>query len=247
MKVAFVFKMKKLTTQEFIEKAQKIHGERYDYSKVDYKGAHSKVCIICPTHGEFWQKANNHTNGQNCPMCRFAAARTGDFGVGVLDKPLCAKKEKSERTWRQMLRRAYSEDFKRNSKAYEGVSVCEEWKTYSKFKEWFEEHYVEGWALDKDILIKGNKEYGPLACCYVPPQINSLFTKRTRGRGPYPIGVSMCRICTTSVRARCTTTMVASATPTTALACSSAMVATAQAMSARAVYVATSPHIRVSI
>lgn len=193
LKVAFVFKMKKLTTQEFIEKAQKIHGERYDYSKVDYKDAHSKVCIICPTHGEFWQKPNNHTNGQNCPMCRYASARTGGFGVGVLDKPLYAKKEKSERAWRQMLRRACSEDFKRNSKAYEGVSVCEEWKTYSKFKEWFEEHYVEGWALDKDILIKGNKEYGPQACCYVPPQINSLFTKRTRDRGPYPIGVTVCR------------------------------------------------------
>lgn len=193
LKIAFVFYMKKLTTQEFIEKAKKVHGERYDYSKVEYKDAHSKVCIICPIHGEFWQKPNNHTNGQNCPMCRFASARTGDFGAGILDKPLCSKKEKSEKVWRQMLRRACSENFKRTSKSYEGVSVCDEWKIYSKFKEWFNEHYVEGWTLDKDILVKGNKIYGPQTCCYVPPQINTLFTQRTRDRGPYPIGVTMCR------------------------------------------------------
>ena len=59
----------KLTTQEFIEKAQKVHGDKYDYSKVVYNGAHDKVCIICPEHGEFWMKPNNHLSGQNCPKC----------------------------------------------------------------------------------------------------------------------------------------------------------------------------------
>lgn len=185
--------MKKLTTEEFIKKAKSVHGERYDYSKVEYKEAHGKVCIICPIHGEFWQKANNHTNGQNCPKCRFVAARTGDFGTGVLDKPLLTKKEKPEKLWRLMLRRTCSEEFKRISPSYEGVSVCDEWKSYSKFKEWFDEYYVEGWVLDKDILVKGNKVYSPQTCSYVPPQINTLFTRRTRDRGPYPIGVTICR------------------------------------------------------
>ena len=62
-------KNQKLTTQEFIEKSKKIHGDKYDYSKVIYNGAHEKVCIICPEHGEFWQTPNNHLNGQNCPKC----------------------------------------------------------------------------------------------------------------------------------------------------------------------------------
>lgn len=60
---------KKNTVDEFIEKAKKVHGDRYDYSKVEYKGSKTKVCIVCPEHGEFWQKPNNHLNGQNCPSC----------------------------------------------------------------------------------------------------------------------------------------------------------------------------------
>ena len=61
--------MRKLTTQEFIEKAKKIHGDKYDYSKVEYIKSGLKVCIICPKHGEFWQIANSHLQGQGCPEC----------------------------------------------------------------------------------------------------------------------------------------------------------------------------------
>ena len=61
--------VKKLTTEGFIEKSKLIHGDRYDYSKVNYVGNKIKVCIICPIHGEFWQKPNAHLNGQGCPNC----------------------------------------------------------------------------------------------------------------------------------------------------------------------------------
>ena len=57
------------TKEVFIERAQKKHGNRYDYSKVDYKGAEIPVCIICPIHGEFWQNANSHLRGSGCPIC----------------------------------------------------------------------------------------------------------------------------------------------------------------------------------
>lgn len=56
-------------TKIFIERAKKIHGNKYDYSKVEYKYAREKVCIICPTHGEFWQTPNHHLNGSGCPKC----------------------------------------------------------------------------------------------------------------------------------------------------------------------------------
>lgn len=56
-------------TQEFIEKAKRIHGDKYDYSKVDYKDAKTKVCIICPKHGEFYQTPDRHLRGQGCPKC----------------------------------------------------------------------------------------------------------------------------------------------------------------------------------
>ncbi len=60
----------KLSTNDFIEKSREIHGNRYDYSKVEYNGNFNKVCIICPKHGEFWQYANQHMQGRGCPHCR---------------------------------------------------------------------------------------------------------------------------------------------------------------------------------
>ena len=59
---------------DFIKKANEKHDDKYDYSKVKYVGAHTKVCIICPGHGEFWQTPNNHTNGQGCPKCGHIAS-----------------------------------------------------------------------------------------------------------------------------------------------------------------------------
>ena len=59
----------KYTTEEFIEMARKVHGDKYDYSKVDYKNRLTPVCIICPTHGEFWQKPREHFKGNGCQIC----------------------------------------------------------------------------------------------------------------------------------------------------------------------------------
>ena len=60
-----------MTTQEFIEKAKRVHGNKYDYSKVVYTGTFNKVCIICPKHGEFWQTPNGHLNGNGCRQCSY--------------------------------------------------------------------------------------------------------------------------------------------------------------------------------
>ena len=62
---------KKMTQQEFIERAKEIHGDKYDYSKVEYKNSSTKVCIICPEHGEFWQVPNSHLNGNGCRKCKY--------------------------------------------------------------------------------------------------------------------------------------------------------------------------------
>ena len=61
--------MRKHSIKEFIERAKKIHGDKYDYSKVEYVGNKIKVSIICPIHGEFWQLPNSHLNGIGCPSC----------------------------------------------------------------------------------------------------------------------------------------------------------------------------------
>ena len=62
--------MKKLTNEEFIERARNVHGDKYDYSLVEYKKSSIKVSIVCPQHGIFKQTPNNHLKGKCCPKCK---------------------------------------------------------------------------------------------------------------------------------------------------------------------------------
>ena len=119
------------------------------------------------------------------------------YGVGYLgnekSKDENGKSLKSYETWKSMLERCYSEKCKKKYPTYKDCSVCKEWHNYSNFKEWFNNNYyeIEGekMALDKDILVKGNKIYSPDTCVFVPQNINKLFTKRNKARGEYPIGL----------------------------------------------------------
>lgn len=78
---------KRLTTEEFINKSKVIQGDKYDYSKVEYKTSNDEVCIICPEHGEFWQVAWTHLAGSGCPKCnestmeKFVAAQLENLNV----------------------------------------------------------------------------------------------------------------------------------------------------------------------
>jgi len=56
-------------TQAFITKARLVHGDRYDYSKVEYTNAKAKITIICKQHGEFQQTPSNHLCKFNCNKC----------------------------------------------------------------------------------------------------------------------------------------------------------------------------------
>ena len=67
----------KMPLNEFIEKANEIHNNKYDYSKVEYLNNRTKVCIICPEHGEFWQTPEKHIlRKQGCPYCSGNARKT---------------------------------------------------------------------------------------------------------------------------------------------------------------------------
>ena len=60
---------KRLTLEEFIEKSRRVHGSKYDYSKVDYVNNSTEVTIVCPKHGDFLQTPNHHMLGSGCPLC----------------------------------------------------------------------------------------------------------------------------------------------------------------------------------
>jgi len=61
---------KKLTNNQFISKSKLVHGNKYDYSLIDYKNMDTNVIIICPKHQEFKQIPYHHTNGSGCPICK---------------------------------------------------------------------------------------------------------------------------------------------------------------------------------
>lgn len=62
------------TKEDFISRAAKIHFDKYDYSKVEYINSNTKVCIICPEHGEFWQTPNKHLHKRGCPFCHSSSS-----------------------------------------------------------------------------------------------------------------------------------------------------------------------------
>lgn len=62
-------KKKYSTKEDFIKDAQLVHGNKYDYSKVEYVNIDTKICIICNNHGEFFQSPYNHLKGHRCPKC----------------------------------------------------------------------------------------------------------------------------------------------------------------------------------
>lgn len=61
---------KKLTNEEFILKANKIHSNIYNYQNIQYKNTDTKICIICNLHGEFYQTPHSHLTGVGCPSCK---------------------------------------------------------------------------------------------------------------------------------------------------------------------------------
>lgn len=63
--------MKKVTKEQFIERAKQVHGDKYDYSQVDYVSFTKHVTIICPKHGPFTQRPSKHLEGQTCPTCSY--------------------------------------------------------------------------------------------------------------------------------------------------------------------------------
>ena len=99
--------------------------------------------------------------------------------------------------WQSMLQRCFDEKYKNEKPTYKDVTCCNEWLLYENFYEWIHkqenfEKWLNGdkWAIDKDILVKGNKVYSPETCCLVPQNVNQIFLKCNAKRGSLPIGVS---------------------------------------------------------
>ena len=176
-------KLQLSTTESFVKRASKVHHGKYDYSKAVYRDSKTKLCIICPEHGEFWQEPSNHLGGSECPRCGYLRTKNRVHGLGINDIDYHATSP-CYRKWKSILERT-SPTYSR--KAYRNVSICEEWLTFSNFKQWFDENYVEGFAIDKDLLSPSdNKIYSPQTCCFLPRIINNAIKECPTDK---PIGI----------------------------------------------------------
>ena len=119
------------------------------------------------------------------------------YGVGVLGTKYPSKVNgvltKEYDLWHSMLQRCYSDVYKKQKPTYEGCKVSDNFKSYEYFYDWCNKQIGfgnDGWQLDKDLLIKGNKAYSENTCVFIPSEINLVLVKRTALRGEYLIGVS---------------------------------------------------------
>lgn len=124
------------------------------------------------------------------------------FGAGITGNQIPiienGKPTKEYNTWHHMLRRCFDEKWKIEYPYYKDVTCCEEWLYYPNFYNWLHgQENFEKWksitksALDKDILLKGNKLYSPDRCFLVTQRVNSLFTNRRNYRGNLPVGITL--------------------------------------------------------
>jgi hypothetical protein len=184
------------TTEEFIAKANEVHGFKYDYSKTVYVNPKRKVEIICPIHGSFLQDPSAHLMGNGCWKCSYNERKNIIFGVGINDlegATINGEMPKSYCVWRNMIQRCYSKEFLKKRTSYKGCTVCEEWHKYSNFKKWYDENVPEGYDIDKDLSQCGKRGilYSPETCVALPSELNTLIVKNRSKRGKYPIGVSV--------------------------------------------------------
>ena len=118
------------------------------------------------------------------------------YGVGVSGTKYPTRvngvQTKEYALWYDMLKRCYSDAYKKKYPTYEGCEVSDNFKSYEYFYEWCHSQIGfdnEGWQLDKDLLLKGNKVYSESTCVFIPAEINSLLVKCTASRGEHLICV----------------------------------------------------------
>ena len=119
------------------------------------------------------------------------------YGVGINERKyptkVNGKKLKEYDVWKNLLKRCYCPMLQKERPTYIGCSASENFKSYSYFYQWCQDQVgfgQEGYHLDKDVLLRGNRIYSENTCVFLPSELNALLTARKNCRGVFPIGVS---------------------------------------------------------
>lgn len=114
----------------------------------------------------------------------------GYLGDGKHTSRINSKLTEPYLVWHNMLMRCYGQKYQTNQPTYTDCTVSKEWHNYQVFSEWFERNYVERWALDKDLLVSGNKIYSKDICIFIPQCLNNFMTNNQSSNTSGRTGVS---------------------------------------------------------
>ena len=161
---------------------------------LEYRNSLEVLAVHLDDHRhEFVAQANNLRRGTvKNPFFKSV------FGVGYIGcgsyRPTVGRKTTPEyESWRGMLLRSYSPSYILKYPTYTDVSVCPEWHNFQVFAEWWHRQWYaneEGFDLDKDLILTGNKIYSQEYCSFVPHSINKLTNLQPSSRGFLPLGVT---------------------------------------------------------
>ena len=129
-----------------------------------------------------WAAASSIKEGQvKNPYFR-SVEGVGFLGVGDFKCSINGKVTEEYTAWRSMLVRCYNKEFLSKNPTYQDCSVCDDWHNFQNFSYWYtrEDESGRGHAVDKDILVKGNRIYSPKNCCLIPKGLNSFFSDFTK-------------------------------------------------------------------
>lgn len=101
----------------------------------------------------------------------------GYMGEGTHKPTINKKTTKPYKTWVGMIERCYCPKRLLKFPTYKDCTVCDEWFNFQNFAEWFDENYIEGYHLDKDVKIKGNRVYSPDSCLFISAARNAVEAK----------------------------------------------------------------------
>lgn len=193
---------------QFLGSLYKKHGMTVAYLE-GYQGLYESCKFMCAKHGEFVAIPYNvvHNGVKTTNSCDECASENRSkvsrhkklYNVGINDWDRVVSISSSQKIpeyklWKDLLKRVYSEVYHRKNPTYAGTSLDNRWLSLTAFIEDvsklpnYEKGLNSGWALDKDIIVNGNKHYSLETCCFVPPEVNCNFKQLNKGNG-LPIGV----------------------------------------------------------
>lgn len=188
-----------ITVRKYVEEVGKTYKTKHsgDVLVVEYEGANKVLVRFKDTGHERFTTLAELRKGYVVDKTKPKGKYLWCIGDGKYKTRVSGVLTREFNIWKGVTRRCLLISQKILQPTYEDVTVCDEWLNFQNFAEWCNKqkgfHSLtedgENFQLDKDILVKGNNLYSPDTCCFVPREINNLFTLRKRCRGELPLGV----------------------------------------------------------